>query len=496
MNSMNHPGKMPPRTEQGGEDSPAASCGCGAGSSAASRAVIGLGAPTTEFMAKPLRIGGARPFQWAPVARSASIIIGPLVTLDLSHLVDGTDVTVLAQPGARIIAGQGRPFLGTGQTMATVKTGQALRIMRIGPAVILQPVTRGDLAYGSADVLTHDVRFVCGGQSNMSLMEDRGGWGGFSSAVARGLSGSRNMSVHFVNGATGGTPLDLRSAGPGAGPHWWDAGAGQPGPALETFLEKLAEALRDGQDIPMRCFWTQGESDSMALHNRRIATDDYVETILAVWDHIWERHPELEIFANLIGGTDYLVAERGTNAVRAAYLRAIAQRPRARQGIEMYDLPRDWQDVHYQYGGYAMAGGRMAAHLLNFDHGADNALGPQVTGASLQPDGKSVLLQIDWGGSPVCPPQQAVLADRRPYGIYLLPPGADPADDPIDAVDARFEGGNLLLRSRHDLAGCRVGGPYGCCTEARRGHVLHDLTVNNFNGDRGLPLRSFLTDIA
>ncbi|WP_172330369.1 hypothetical protein [Mangrovicoccus sp. HB161399] len=465
------------------------------GVAAAPRAAAGLGIPTNEFMSRPIRVDGRRPFQWAPVARGAALELGGNATADLSHVVDGTDAVILAQPGARIVAGGGRTFLGTVGQMATAGSKLALRVMRIGQELILQQMTQGDLEYGPAAKVTHDLRFVCGGQSNMSLMEERGGWGGFSAALARGLRGSRNLSVDFVNGATGGTPLDRRSAGPSSGPHWWDAATGKPGPALDFFMEQLAIAAADGQDIPMRCFWTQGESDANALQNRRLTTPEFIDTILAVWDHIWARYPEMDFIVNMIGGYEYLVAECGTNAARVGYLRAIEQREKAHHGIEMYDLPRDWWDIHYQYGGYAIAGARMAAHLLNLDHGADNELGPRVTGAKLQEDGKSVILSIDWGRTQPCAPPQVMLQESRPYGIYFLPPGGNPADLPIDAVGARFLGRDLMVRSKQELAGCSVGGPYGCCTDARRGHVLHDMSFNNFSGDRGLPLRSFLVDI-
>ncbi|WP_138464847.1 hypothetical protein [Poseidonocella sp. HB161398] len=465
------------------------------GAAAAARAPMGLGLPTNEFMARPLRVEGRRPFQWAPAARGAALQLGAAATADLSHLLDGSDSMVLASPGARLVAGRGRTFLGTDGQMATAGRKAALRVMRIGDEVILQEVTPAALSYGPAPRLQHDVRFVCGGQSNMSLMEDRGGWGGFSAALARGLEGARNLSVSFVNGATGGTAIDRRSVRGDSEGYWWDAEAAAPGPSLLAFYDALDAGLADGQDLPLRCFWTQGESDANALQNRRMSPAQMTQTVLAVWDHIWARHPGMVFIVNMIGGYDYLAAERGTNAARAAYLQAIAAREKAHQGIEMYDLQRDWLDIHYQYGGYAIAGGRMAAHLLNLDYGAQNALGPRVTAATLQPDRTSAILTIDWGRAQICPPPQVLLQDRRPYGIYMLAPGSDPSQQPLDLAAARFLGRDLLVRSKHDMSGCFLGGPYGCCVEARRGQILHDMSFNNFSGDRGLPLRSFLMKI-
>ncbi|WP_108259854.1 hypothetical protein [Mangrovicoccus ximenensis] len=465
-------------------------------------AQVGLPVPGNQESDAPLAVGNLRPFQWQPLWRPASLVLsGAPGVVDLSHVRPGTEGYILANPGDRILAGAGRNFAGrseaagvqSGSVTAGAGGNSLFKVVDFSGNRFLVQEAGPAPSYG-AETIGHDRMFILGGQSNGFRDEEEYGIGGFSYGLAKELASNQDISVQFVNGATGGTAIDRRSVTGGSTAYWWDVGAnggtGGPGPVLDTYMAEVAAAAAASGLAPDWTFWTQGESDAGALDSGALTTAEMQATILAVFGYIRATYPAMQFICNFVGSHD-VTSQAGINAARVAYLRVVESESYCHRGAEAYDLPRRQQDIHWMGKAYAIRGARQALIWANAALGQSNATGPVVTAAT-RIDATTVRLSVS-GGPVYCP--LPVVHGPQPCGLYALAGGADPAAEPIPLTSCYLDGGLLYVTSETDLAGCQIGGPYGWAPGARGGLWIRDYNRDEFHDWAGNPLGTFLVDV-
>lgn len=459
------------------------------------RAASAVAVPSTYGSLQPLPVSGPTPYQIQPFHTRASFLMqGPAGVLDCSNMIPGTLAEVYVRSGDKIVAGAGRSFLGRAGGTATGTGNAIVRVIAFYTHIALEEVSGAAPTYAASEPLTYDTTIAVGGQSNANLFALSGGIGGFSWGLRNWLQTPIHKSVRWVNGATGGSALDRRSVSAESDLYWWDNATDLPGPALTTFTAALDAAVADGAPPPAWVMWSQGEADAGAIQVGLFSTNDMVTTIRAVWGHIRALYPGIRFIVNPLGSHDDRTPDRGANAVRVAYLRAIAAENWAHQGAELYDLQRAEGDIHYFGQSYAVAGARLARIWANITDGQSNRLGPRVTGSTVAPGGRSVTLAVDWGSAAFTPQPSRVNADN-PFGIYAIAPGADPVAAPIPLMSVQVADGVIRITSSFDLTGHQIGGPWGYMAEARRGHIIRDLETDPYHLMPGQPLRSFLIQL-
>lgn len=458
---------------------------------ALARAVAGSAAPNSYGTHQPLEISGPVPFQLQPFqSRSCVQMQGAAGVIDCSYVVPGTVCEVFLRAGDKVIAGNGRNFVGQSVGMATATGESIVRIVAFYGRVGIEQVCGPAVSFSVADAIAYNDAVVLGGQSNAQLGYSYGIIGGFSKAMRTSIATPLPRSVRWINGALGGTAIDRRSKPAGSTEYWWDAVAGAPGPSLNNFMTVMADAISSGSPVPSICYWTQGEADTNALQSGTLTIAQLTESILSVWAWIRSTYPNMRFVANMIGSHDQRLQDRGATAVRRAYLQAIQQASYASHGVELYDLQRADGDVHYFGHAYSVMGARFARHYANLLHGQSNVLGPRVTGATLAAGNRTLRLAVDWGG-PIYAADPVFDYSPQPFGIYLLAPNALPSANPLKLLSGSIEAGQIVLRSGFDMAGHQVGGPWGFAPFARRGQIIRDAQADLYHLMAGQPLRSF-----
>ena len=464
------------------------------------RTLQGLAVPNTygsRFAA--VVSGGANAYQLQPVYTQAMLqTSGTATVIDCSHVIAGSSVTMYLRAGDKVIAGNGRTFIGRAGGMATASAASVVRVIVISVNLIaIEEISGTAPTYAASDAISYAHSIARGGQSNALRAHSFGGIGGFTrGARASGwLDTAVTASIKWIDGATGGTAIDKRSVADGATNYWWDAVLGETGPALDTFMSEVADAVSAGAPIPAVTLWTQGESDASALISGALTVAQMTETIRDVWLYIRATYPSMKFIVNMIGSHDNRALDRGANAARVAYLDAIDAEVFATQGVELYDLPRSEGEIHYLEMGYAILGAREARAWSNVVLAQDNTLGPQVTSALLSDGGNTVTLTVDWGGPAYVQEPLEIFADQ-PFGIYALAAGDDASEAPVPFTSGRISGSTIVLTSEVDLTGGRVGGPWGYAANVRFGRTIRDYQYDSVHDWPGQPLRSFIMDLA
>ncbi|WDA11399.1 hypothetical protein [Paracoccus marcusii] len=461
------------------------------------RAASAVSGPSVFGSLQPVPVAGPEPYQIQPYhQRGAFQIQGVNGVIDCSNMIPGTQAEIYMRSGDRVVAGAGRSYIGRAGGTATATGVSVVRVSAMFADLYIEEIAGPAPTY-TATIGAHlpiDRMLVMGGQSNANLFFRNGGIGGFSWGLRNWLQTPARTSVQWVNGATGGSALDRRSVNAGSENYWWDAIAGAPGPCMTTFTDAADAAVAAGGPAPSFVIWSQGEADAGAIQVGLLTTAQMTSTIRAVWGYIRARYPGIRILACPLGSHDDRNPDRGANAVRVAYLRAIEAESWAFHGAEFYDLQRPEDDIHYLGQSYAVLGARLARIWANVALGQTNSLGPRVTSSVVGAGGRSVNLLVDWGGAAFTP-TMARVNGATPFGIYALAPGADPVTAPIPLMSVEVSGGVIRIASTFDLTGHQIGGVWGYMADARMGHIIRDTQLDPYHLMPGQPLRSFLQQL-
>lgn len=434
--------------------------------------------------------GGATAYQVQPVFDQSSIQLqGPAGTLDCAEMIPGTEVLVYLRSGDRVIAKEN--YVGASGNIATATGVTAARVIRLSGATVFQMLAGPAPTY-SIGKATHDVTIVWGGQSNAQQAHQYGGMGGFAWALRNWIQSPLTRSIRSVQAATGGSAMDRRSVDSGVTNYWWNTTNNTPGSALTTYMNAVAAAVADGAPAPEWCFWVQGESDVDGMALGRLTTTQLRDTIVRVWDHIRATYPNMKFIVGMIGSFEQRNIDIGASRVRNAYLAAIANVSYATQGPDLYDLPRMFNNLHYYETGYAILGARFARAWANLSEGQGNALGPRITAAGTQSNGRTLVLSMNAAAAAFIP-RTPIVAGPTPYGIYVID-GLDGALVPADYAQITGSGQMTLFMPR-SVRGMKVGGPWGWAPHVRQGQVLTDSERDLYHRMLGQPLGTFLIDI-
>ncbi|MEL7281341.1 MAG: hypothetical protein AAGK79_13360 [Pseudomonadota bacterium] len=428
--------------------------------------------------------------------------LGSGATLDVSEMINGTAVDIVAPDGACTIYSKDGWQHANADRELTLPINGAIRVSKIGGnedkgLVVFEGVgTTTSTATGS--VLVHTRSALLAGQSQRVQYFSNSGVCGF----VRGLDDlGETPSIHFISGATGSTAIDLRGDGSGTN-YWWDAeanaGAGDDGPALTTCLAAVDTATGEGQPTPDFILWAQGEGDFRALESGTYTVASYVDSIKKVFDRILTKCASgAKFYIVPLGSREDETEDKGAAAVREAYLQVIADRSDCFLSAEMYDLPRGSHEVHLTHKGTYILGKREARVFDNEDNSGTNNLGPVLNTATLSNGGKTVTLSFTSSEGlemPVGVQSATDLHGPTPWGFGVIASGESAAEnDPIH-VDGVVSGNQVVLNAAVDMTGCKLIYPYGLVPDARLGNFVRD---KEWFGDLpGFPLRTFITTLA
>ena len=151
-----------------------------------------------------------------------------------------------------------------------------------------------------------------------------------------------------------------------------------------------------------------------------------------------------------------------------------------------------FNNLHYYETGYAILGARFARAWANLSEGQGNALGPRITAAGTQSNGRTLVLSMSAipGGFV---PRVPVMAGPTPYGIYVID-GLDGALVPADYAQVTGPT-QITIYMPRSVRGMKAGGPWGWAPHARQGQTLTDNERDLFHRVPGQPLGTFLIDI-
>ncbi|RJL13684.1 hypothetical protein [Paracoccus siganidrum] len=369
-----------------------------------------------------------------------------------------------------------------------------VRVFRIVGRIIYHVMTGSVVESSTAPIRARSIAF--GGQSHIA--------GGFAQGLVAGLlDGMANMqwrpggnwmptpvhwTPHCINGATGATAITSISQ-PSC---WWINDTQSDGPALTTWKNRITTAVTDGQPVPEDVIWAQGEGDTQALTNGTLSLAVHWADMQAVFN-------EMRNFLIGLGATDpqfYIgmlgcgessglrARSRGYTAVRQNYLRLIAETAWVHYACELYDLPRVYNDIHYNFLGHYTHGYRYSRAVNNVRAGQNNRLGPQVTSATLEDGGRTVRLTISGGD---------IRMPSNPAAPWIIPAGGDAQSPGVPVTRVRTDGNDLLVTAAQDLTGCRVIYPDGAVPNPRGDSIIYDVSDVHVKMP-GLPLRTFITD--
>lgn len=419
--------------------------------------------------------------------------------VDLSYIEDGIWNDIVLKGTATIYAGHGRTFFGSANNLATFASSptfcRAKWVDMGGGAagVVLEVIAGSAPTYSTISDPVHETSIITGGQSQKEGGLRYGLAGGFSRGTrnATWMETALDLDLRYVDGATGGSAVDSRSSGSN---YWWDASGPSDGPAMTTWKAAVDAAIAEGQPVPECIDWAQGEADAPALQAGLLTVSQLNASIQAVFAEMrtyllgkGASNPQIIV---MMPGSDESTVRQGMVGVHWAYQTAITNLSYAHLGIEMYDLPRPYDDVHLNQLGRYTVGYRNARAYGNIMLGQANDLGPEVLTAVRDGTRTAVLT---FSASAVMPKGDINDTTARgpyPFGLGAIPAGFTGSQAMIPLAGGRVVGSTIELYSHTSLSGariCRAGHDAGARMAQ---HVRSDdLHVKSL----GMPLRTFVT---
>ncbi len=433
---------------------------------------------------------------WSPDYR----VYDAAVDLDLGYMADKSATTIVAEAGLTAYAGDyGAVFVNSpGNNTLTVAGACVVEFRKIG-ANLLAVVHAGTPVYSAAAAPARDHCIIFGGQSPRVRYFEEGGIGGFMDGL-RDLGFERN--IFWVPGAVGGSSMCYTVSTTNS---WWNENTDTPGPNVGKWNTALDDALADGAPVTgnvVDVFWCQGEADVVPIRQGTISIATMRDNITATWDRLrnilvnTHGAADVRFFVSLTGASD-TTADDGVSGVRQAYFEAMLPRDDVIQSADYYDQPRPWWDVHIDRRGQYAHGRREAAVWLKAVEGETGLnTGPVAMRATLSGNGKNVTIEFDSDPRLFVPPGNTSTGRERhpqPYGIGILPAGADANAAPIPARYGVDAGGDAVqLVTTTDLTGARLIYPYGYLQgKSRGGRMLRDIDNDKIGGTPGFAANAF-----
>lgn len=346
-------------------------------------------------------------------------IANSAATVDLEYLPLGRTVTISAGSGCRVFAGDTSAFSGQSSMNHAVFSSEAVfRATRVGNTrVLLEPLSGGAPVYSSFTRPAMGRNTILAGQSQNAIGGTRGLIGGFvDEMMTAGVSGQiDNTSNYFVRSAVSGSSATKTATSN----YWWDDQLNQPGPLLLAAVSAAQAAVSAGQPAPTWLIWRQGEADARSIETGALTGAAYKAAMRAIWLHFRGVWPGIRVIASPPGASDQPISKRGMASIRQAYLELTEEFTWANYGHEMYDVPRNYGNVHPTDDGYYVMGIRDALVMQLVDGTASPNLGPRVLSAVRNANGT---ITVEIGGAPSNGLSPAAPMDNgpSPYGFSLL----------------------------------------------------------------------------
>lgn len=441
-----------------------------------------------------------------PVFAQDILTVSGAGKIDLSYVMPNTSLTVrTAASVVELWAGRGRTFFGqSANNQALIPADSVFTIRSIVNDIFIEPII-GTPAYDTIAEPEMDRSILLAGQSQRKQYGQSGGIGGFMRGIidTAWVQSAIDESINWIQGSTGATAIDRRSVGPSDTNYWWDAaandGLGGPGPALDTCIAAIGAAVAAGQPAPDWVFWALGESDAVALASGDLTMAQATASLTAVWQYIRANGAtDAKFLASPLGAQDYST-DPGFSGSRAAVLAAIAANPAwAFHGVEYFDMPRLFSQVHLLDMGYAAWGYREARAWANLAHAQSNDLGPTFASATLSEDKNAATIAFSKIGSnyPIAGTvSRGVVEGPQPFGIGIIPAGQPATATPIPARRGYSSGADIVIEADQSLEGCTLIFPYGTYPGHRHSTFVRDFTADIYHAIPGLPMRAWMSDV-